>query len=355
MASGGGGETPVGLALRVAVASVTCLLVAEYFRIDQTSLSVYTAFLVMALFPITSFQKGTERFLGRVLGLAYGMAVIWFAWDAPALYIVLIALGQMVACYVYLSGRLAYAALMGAIFSGVIAAMGVTAPASTGPYFVAAAVQLALGEAAAFGVNFVTGAERTLAIQVQGEPLLPLRPGWVNTAAMLAAGQMATLFATLYFELPVTPTMVSAMIIGIVPGGLVEEWKKAKQRTLGALLGGGCALVSIVLLTFQPYLPLLALLVFVIMFTATYFTKVSKNNSYAFLQMGLVTPMVLIGQTGEIGSVGKALQRLVGIGAGLVAAGLVSVLWPHTPIGTTAAPVAPATPAAPAGTGAGTS
>jgi hypothetical protein len=60
------------------------------------------------------------------------------------------------------------------------------------------------------------------------------------------------------------------------------------------------------------------------------------------MQMGMVTPMVLLGPTGEIGSIDKAMQRLIGVGVGLIASGLVSVLWPHTPIAATAAPTAPA-------------
>jgi hypothetical protein len=56
--------------------------------------------------------------------------------------------------------------------------------------------------------------------------------------------------------------------------------------------------------------------------------------------MDLVAPMVLPGEPGEIGEVETALQRLVGIVVGLVVAGLVSIRWPHTPIGAIAAPVA---------------
>jgi uncharacterized membrane protein YgaE (UPF0421/DUF939 family) len=168
---------------------------------------------------------------------------------------------------------------------------------------------------------------------------------------MLAAGQAATMWATLLFDLPVTPTMVSAMVIGLVPGGIMEEGKKAWQRLLGAVLAGGYSLASIWLLSYQTYLSILAALVMVIMFLATYLTKTSKKNSYAYMQMGMVTPMVLIGAHGEIGSVEKAVQRVIGIFVGLVAAGLVSVLWPHTPIGQTAAPTAPVPPAANAPSG----
>jgi uncharacterized membrane protein YccC len=328
-------------ALRVGVASVSSLLVSECLGTEQAALSVYTAFLVMALFPISSFQKGVERFVGRVLGLMYGLLVIWLTRENRLLYLLLIAIGQMTACYIYLSGRLAYAALMAAIFIGVIAAMGVTDPESASPYVAAATVQLALGEALAYLVNLVSGAEATLAIEVRGSPLLPLRRDWFNTAAMLSAGQAATMFATLQLRLPVTATMVSAMVIGVVPGGLMEEGKKAWQRTLGALLGGGYALVSIWLLHHQPYMAVQAALVMFIMFAATYLTKVSTKNSYAYLQMGMVAPMVLIAEHGDIGDIDTAVQRLVGIVVGLVAAGLVSVFWPHTPVAATAAPVAP--------------
>src|SRR5262249_56226061 len=130
---------------------------------------------------------------------------------------------------------------------------------------------------------------------------------------MLGGGQAATMWATLLFDLPVTPTMVSAMVIGIVPGGLMEEGKRAWQRLLGAVLAGGYALASICLLALQPYLVILAALMMVIMFVATYLTKTSKKNSYAYMQMGMVTPMVLIGEHGEIGSVEMALKRVIGI------------------------------------------
>jgi uncharacterized membrane protein YccC len=331
----------VGTGLRIAVAAVCCLYVGEMLEIGQTSLSVYTAFLVMALFPITSFQKGFERFVGRALGLAYGVAVIWLARENWLLYLVLIVLGQMVACYIYLSGRLAYAALMGAIFIGVMATLGVTAPATASPYFQAAVIQLLLGEALAFFVNLITGAENTLAIEIGGQPLFPLRRDWLNTAAMLSIGQVATMLATLLLDLPVASTMISALIIGIVPGGWMEEGKKAWQRTLGALLGGGYALVAILLLALQPKLVVLAMLIAIILFAGTYLTKTSKKNSYAYLQMGMVAPMVMIGEHGEIGTVEKAVQRVIGICIGMVAAGLVTLIWPHTPVGQTAAPVAP--------------
>jgi uncharacterized membrane protein YccC len=305
---------------------------------------VYTAHLVMANFPVTSFQKCVERFVGRALGVGYGLVLIQFFLGLPPLYLGLMMLGQVAACYVNLSGRLGYAALMAAIFTGVMAATGLTAPHTALPYARAVIPQLLLGEMVALGVNLVTGAERTLLIRTEGPPLWPPRADWLNTAAMLSAAQVAVLWATVSLGLPVTATMVSALIVGTAPHSGQTMGKKARERVLGAVLGGGYAFVAIVVLLLLPHFVLLLALLFPGMFLAAYFTKASRNHSYAFLQMGLVLPMVLIASRGELGSVKTALERLVGIAVGLLLAQLVSFLWPHAapaPPDDTVAPQAP--------------
>jgi uncharacterized membrane protein YccC len=331
----------VALGLRIAVASTICLVVTEWLHLQQAALSVYTAALVMASFPVSSFQKGLERFVGRSLGVGYGLVLVLFCLHRPALFLTLMMVGQVAGCYVSLSGRLGYAALMAAIFTGVVAAIGLTEPQTAVPYGRAVIPQLLLGEMVALVVNLVTGAERGLVIQVVGSPLWPLRRDWLNTAAMLSVAQVVVLLATVWLKLPATATMVSAVIIGIAPSSGQTMFNKAMQRSLGAVLGGGYAFASIVLLVRLPHFVLLLALVFVGMFLAAYFSKASKDNSYAFLQMSLVVPMVLIESGGGLGSVTTVLQRLVGVAVGLFIAQLVAGLWPHTP------PVAPTVSARP--------
>src|SRR5262249_5878842 len=123
-------DAAVALGLRVAVASAACLLLSESLNLEQTALSVYTAHMIMSQFPITSFQKGVERFLGRAVGVFYGLALGQLFADTPLLFLMLAVLGQVAACYVSLSGRLAYAALMAAIFIGVLAGICLTTPAA---------------------------------------------------------------------------------------------------------------------------------------------------------------------------------------------------------------------------------
>jgi uncharacterized membrane protein YccC len=334
----------VALGLRIAVASAICLVVTEWFHLQQAALSVYTAFLVMATFPVSSFQKGIERFLGRALGVGYGLLLIRFCLHRPALFLALMMVGQVASSYVSLSGRLGYAALMAAVFTGVMAAIGLTAPQTAFSYAQSVIPQLLLGEMTALVVNLITGAERALVIQVVGSPLWPLRREWLNTAAMLSVAQVGVLLVTVMLRLPATATMVSAMIIGIAPSSGQTMFNKAVQRSLGAVLGGGYACASIVILMRLPHFVLLLALVFLGIFLATYFTKASKDSSYAFLQMGLVMPMVLIESGGGLGSVTTAVQRLVGVAVGLFIAQLVAWLWPHTPA---AAPVLAARPADP--------
>jgi uncharacterized membrane protein YccC len=332
MAEGNPQAAAVALGLRVASASMICLLVTELFHLQQAALGVYTAHLVMVLFPISSFQKGVERFLGRGLGLLYGLILVSTCLDVPLLFLTLVMLGQIISCYIYLSGRLAYAALMAALFVGVMAGFGLTAPATTLPYFWHAIVQLLLGEAAAFFINWITGAERTVSLIVAGEKLFPLRADWLNICFMLSVSQLTTLFATLLLDLPITPTMISALIIGITAGSAEAVWHKARQRALGAWLGGGYAFAAILLLRLIPFFNLFLVLVFFAMFLAAYGARTSAANSYVYLQMGLVAPLVLVGPTGDIGSITLAIQRLVGVWVGLLIAQAVSLAWPHASI-----------------------
>src|SRR5205085_927569 len=108
---------------------------------------------------------------------------------------------------------------------------------------------------------------------------------------------------------------------------LMEQ--KAALRALGAVLGGGYALASMVLLFLEPSFLLLLALLFFGMFLSAYLTLTSRTFSYAFLQMGMVLAMVLFGPTGGVGSPGDALTRLVGVVAGLVVAEAVFFLWPR--------------------------
>jgi uncharacterized membrane protein YccC len=135
-----------------------------------------------------------------------------------------------------------------------------------------------------------------------------------------------TLLVSAYFDLPAVPAAVSAVIIGMAPDrpAMVH---KGWQRALGAVVGGGYAFVGLLILARLPYLGLLLTFVFVGMFLAAYFTKASQAYSYVALQMGMVVPMVLIGQQDELGHPWPAVQRFVGVWTGLSISLAVHWVW----------------------------
>jgi uncharacterized membrane protein YccC len=132
----------------------------------------------------------------------------------------------------------------------------------------------------------------------------------------------------LWLSLPVTPTLISATLLGITPGGSGRIAEKAMQRGFGAAVGGAIALLNMLLLAYIPYTPMLLALIFVGMFHAAYLTKAIPQFSYGFLQSGLVLPWVLISPTGGIGSMENALDRLIGVAVGMVIADVVYAVWP---------------------------
>src|SRR5262245_23127639 len=153
----------VRLALRIAVTATACLIVSEWLELGQRALSVYSAHLAMVLFPYSAFQKTIERVSGRLLGVFYGLALVAFLGEARLLVLLLMMLGQLTFFYVYASGRLTYAALMGGLFSGVIVAIAITAPGTATAFAISVAGQLILAAVMVILVNWVSGAERTLA------------------------------------------------------------------------------------------------------------------------------------------------------------------------------------------------
>jgi uncharacterized membrane protein YccC len=320
----------VRLALRIAVAATTCLLISEIFGLEQPALSVFTCHLAMVLFPYSIFQKMMERLIGRVIGVSFGLALVCFLYDAPFLLLAAMMAGQTFFFYVNASGRLSYASLMGGLFVGVVVEIGIAGSSSSAAqaYSVSLVGQLLLATAVIFLINWTTGAERIFVIHTRGEPLLPLRPVWLSKSCMVSLGQIVTMFVALWADLPVLPTMISATILTVTaldPGSMRT---KALERGAGAILGGAYAFLSMALLAFVPTLVMLLALVFFGMFLAAYFTRAVPRFSYTFMQSGLVLPLVLIGPSGEIGSIETAVQRLIGVAVGLSLAQIVYFSWP---------------------------
>src|SRR3954451_17207623 len=105
-----------GHALLTAGGTVVCLLLAEWFGLDNANLAVWTTYLVMAQYTFTSFQKGLERVVGRGLGILAGVVLTTWVYDTALLTMVLIGVLLTASFYLSFAGRLAYTFLQAGLY-----------------------------------------------------------------------------------------------------------------------------------------------------------------------------------------------------------------------------------------------
>lgn len=321
--------THAGLALRVAFASTLSALFAESMHLEYGFLAVLTAHLVMSQFDHTSFQKGIERIVGRSLGILCGTLVVGIFQQMPVVALLVEWLILLAFFYVYFSGRLAYTFLQGGLYLASIAEIGYRHPELLFPAATQFLEAIVLGVVVALLVNWLTGADRTLTITAAGNPLLPIRGEWISHSLMLVVTVAITLRITRLLELPTGPAVVSVLVLTIT-NDRRSMIHKGVQRLEGAVLGGLAGLVSLLILAHLPHLPILLALCFLCMFVAAYITTSSAAYSYVGLQMGLVTPMVLVVPRSELVSASPALERVEGVLIGMATSVIVRVLWPGT-------------------------
>jgi hypothetical protein len=157
---------------------------------------------------------------------------------------------------------------------------------------------------------------------------------------MLAVTVLLTILGAHMLGLPPEKAAVSVMLLTVTPH-LQAMILKGQLRIAGLLLATTWALGMFLVVGLLPYFPLLAGLLFIGQFVATYLTRTLGKYSYAGLQMGLVLPLVVVAPPAEFGSLTSAVERLEGVLLGLVASVVVAGLWPRFPMADQAAPVPP--------------
>jgi uncharacterized membrane protein YccC len=313
-------------ALRGALAASVCLALAEWWHLEHANLAVWTTHMVTAQYPLTAFQKGLERVLGRGLGILIGLILLTLFGNAPVLALALKLVAILVFFYIHFSGRLAYTFLNAGFYLALIVSVGLADPSAAFPQGKELFLAIVVGAVVADLVMWLTGAESDLRIQAGSQPLLPLSYDRLNHSLMLVVTVALTQAVTAYLSLPTATTITSLMLLTITPD-IQAMLRKGELRILGAVLGTAWALGSFVLLIHLPHFLLLEALLFLGMFLAAALTRASKTYSYAGLQMGLVLPLVLVLPLRESVSIHAALQRLEGIVVAIVMSLLVGGVW----------------------------
>jgi len=321
-------------ALLTAAASLVCLLLAEALQLEHSDLAVWTTFLVMAQYTFTSFQKGLERIVGRGLGILAGLVVTTWFNEAPLVALALIGTLLTIFFYIYFSGRLAYTFLQAGLYLVAVFEIGHADPTRAVWQAKELFGAVVLGVLVADVVNWVAGAEGDIRIRLGEAPLLPIRAEWINQSLMLSVTVLLTLIVAHAVDLPPEKAAVSVLVLTITPH-LQALIQKGELRIAGLALATIWSLATFLLVGLLPYFPLLAVLLFVGQFVATYLTLTTGKYGYAGLQMGLVLPMVIVAKPTEFGSIIPAVERLGGILLGLGASIVVAGLWPRFPLAET--------------------
>jgi uncharacterized membrane protein YccC len=319
-------EGTTGYALRVAIAGFITLMLVEWWHLPHGNQAVWTTNMVLAQFQFTAFQKGLERLFGRGLGILAGVLMLFAFANAPVLVHILKMLTILIFFYINLSGRFAYTFYNAGLYLAVIVGLGRHDPPHAAIQGWLLFIAIAVGVAVSYLVVWVSGSELSVQVQPGGQPLWPLRKKWLSQALMLVVTVEVVQLTTDWLELPESASIISVMVLTIAPD-LQALLLKGECRILGALCGGGWALLSFAILSFLPHLALLALLLFLGMFIAAYVARAGGDYAYVGYQMGLVTPLLLVVPPNEFGAIAPAVQRLEGIAVALIWSIVVAVLW----------------------------
>jgi uncharacterized membrane protein YgaE (UPF0421/DUF939 family) len=331
-------------ALLTAFSSVVSLVIAEVLGLEHANLAVWTTFLVMAQYTYTSFQKGIERVVGRGLGILAGLVfTTWFN-EMPLVALGLIAVSLTTFFYLYFAGRLAYTFLQAGLYLVALFQIGHAAPHAVVRQAEDLFAAVVVGVAVADVMNWLAGVEKDFHIEVGNRPLWPLRNDWVNQSLMLSVTVLLTLVGAHAIDLPPEQSAVSVLLLTVTPH-LQALILKGELRIVGLVLATIWSLGTFLLVGLLPYFPLLAGLLFLGQFAATYLALTTGPYAYAGIQMGLVIPMVVIATPAEFGSITPAMERLEGILLGLVASIVVASQWPRFPQASVPAATPPPPPA----------
>src|SRR5262249_14192075 len=134
-------------------------------------------------------------------------------------------------------------------------------------------------------VIWLFSTERDLGIRFVGAPLWPLRGDWLSQSLMLAVTGPLTLFGAHVLSIPPSKAAVSVMLLTVTPH-VQAMILKGELRLAGALLAVAWAIATFVLVGLLPHLPLLAAILFLGQFVATYLTRTGGKYAYAGVQMG---------------------------------------------------------------------
>lgn len=322
---------PTAHALRDAGACTLCLFLTAWLRLEHANLAVWTCHMILSAYPVSVFQRGLERTLGRGVGILAAVLLIDAFPDQPFVRLLLEAVLLLAMFYGYFAGRFAYALLNAGLYLAVLVELGRAQPEAVARQGWEMFLAVLLGSLVSDLVVWLTGAERGLHIDPGKNPLFPLRADWLSHSAMTIVTVTLTLLGCRYAELPVDQSVISVMML-TAAADMQAILLKGELRLGGALLAVAYVLAASAVLAIVPHLTVLAAFLFAGQYIAAYIGKVQTTRGYLGVQMGLVVPLLLVVPADKVGSVAAGLQRIEGVVISIGASVVVAGLWPRFPL-----------------------
>lgn len=306
-----------GIAARTAMAGVGGVVAALLLDLDDPWWAAITAFVIVEHDARATLGKSIDRVLGTIAGAALGYLLAAFIPD-HLLFSLLVA--ATVAFTLYAQERVVhgYAVLLGGVTVILVLFGSLVTPAQSLDLAVNRALEISVGVAVACLVDWVFAGELAGAAAATPKPGVWVLPVDKDLLAIALTGGVAVAAIPFIWEglqLPgLGQTPITAFIIMTAMRG--DVGLKAAGRTLGCLLGGGFGLLAMPLVA-DAVLPWLAC-IFLGLFACAHLRHGSGDASYAGQQAGVALLMAMVQGNAPTPDLLPAIDRLIGIGGGIV-------------------------------------
>ena len=320
--------------------------IVVYTHIDFGFLSIVTAYVLLQLFFSELRKKAIERIFGPTLSAILILIILMIFQNHYVLMLLSATILLMIFVYYFVVGYFSYSMILGAITISLISAMDIDKSLfqamHLGLYWV---INLLIGSIVVIMIDFIASKwifEKKLLNKIEDieskKSFFILKrhlSNWrekskFNYKAAIVAIRVAATFIILLLvnrKMQWSFIDIQAVIAGIIvsaqPSNSLTH-QRALMRALGVVVGAIIAIGFAYLLQICPSLFLTVILITGSLGTLTLLSENYLFYEYAFLQAGVMIPLILITSNQEIINVHLAFERSLGsFEGGLVAIAMV--------------------------------
>ncbi len=319
-------------AVLVSISVLLATIIVSYFKIDYGFFSVITSYVLIQVFLEKVYTKTIERIVGPCIAFIFTFFIIAILHNHFVIMLISSAILSFLFIYFYSKDHFSYAMLLGGVTVSLMSAMAyatsTAAGIKIGIYWV---INIVL---ASFIVMIVTFVARKWLPKDHQLPSLSKPESFIrklkenlqlwkeeskfNYISFLIASRVTL---TVMIIILVNETMgwsaidLQAVIAGTVVSAqlnLVKTYLSASLRILGVIIGAMIAILYAHILQLFPSQILLILMITLTLGAFSLFGDRFEKTQYAFLQAGMMLPIILLTSSATIINTTLAWQRTLG-------------------------------------------